>query len=141
MPHLPPPARPFEFKLRYSAYSYGGGRSDGARAAGGAHNNATASHARESIRSHATAFVELFATGHADSVARLREDGVDILVDLQGHTLGGRSEIAAARPARLQVGIYDIFYVSIGTCQKGSDLAGRGGAGGSQKAKNDFFVQ
>ncbi|MGB0571972.1 MAG: tetratricopeptide repeat protein [Alphaproteobacteria bacterium] len=40
----------------------------------------------------------------ADAVARIRDSGVDMLVDLGGFTLGARPEILAARAAPLQVG-------------------------------------
>ncbi|CAN0575473.1 unnamed protein product, partial [Ectocarpus sp. 12 AP-2014] len=69
----------------------------------GGDGNSTFSRARESIRSCASSFVDLYADGHSDSVERIRADGVDILVDLQGHTLGGRGQITAARPALVQV--------------------------------------
>lgn len=82
-------------------FSYGGGRSDHARAHG---NNVTSySRARESIRSLVPSFVDLYTMGHERAASRVREEGVDILVDLQGHTLGGRNEIMAARPAPIQV--------------------------------------
>lgn len=87
--------------VRYVAYSYGGGRGDGSSGTSG--GNTTSSRARESIRIFASSFVDLYAAGYSESSARIRADGVDILVDLQGHTLGGRGEIAAARPARVQV--------------------------------------
>ncbi|CAM9226433.1 unnamed protein product [Hapterophycus canaliculatus] len=93
---------------RYSVYSYGGGGRGAKRASPGKDVDSTSSRARESIKSHASSFVDLYAAGHGESIERIRADGIDILVDLQGHTLGGRSEITAARPARLQVN-YLIF--------------------------------
>lgn len=54
--------------------------------------------------------------GHEDAAARIQEEGVDILVDLQGHTLGGRSEIVAARPAPIQANYRSRLHTSmIGT--------------------------
>lgn len=97
---IPPPASAF---LRYSAYSYGGGGPNNRRASKKNVGSGTSSRARESIRASASSFVDLYASGHGESIERIRADGVDILVDLQGHTLGGRGEIMAARPARLQV--------------------------------------
>ena len=47
-------------------------------------------------------FVDLAACSHADAAARIRSDGVDILVDLKGYTQHARPEIAAHRPAPLQ---------------------------------------
>ena len=40
----------------------------------------------------------------SDAAARIRETGIDILVDLGGFTLGARPEILAARAAPLQIG-------------------------------------
>lgn len=47
-------------------------------------------------------FVDLSAVPHADAAARIHGDGVDILVDLKGHTQGARIEIPAQRPAPVQ---------------------------------------
>ncbi|MDQ2106727.1 O-linked N-acetylglucosamine transferase, SPINDLY family protein, partial [Azospirillum isscasi] len=47
-------------------------------------------------------FVDLAAHSHAEAASRIREDGVDILVDLKGHTQHARPEIAAHRPAPVQ---------------------------------------
>ncbi|CAM9624943.1 unnamed protein product [Ectocarpus sp. 8 AP-2014] len=88
---------------RYSVYSYGGGGQNAKRTNRGDGGNSTFSRARESIRSCASSFVDLHADGHRESVERIRAAGVDILVDLQGHTLGGRGQITAARPALVQV--------------------------------------
>jgi predicted O-linked N-acetylglucosamine transferase (SPINDLY family) len=41
--------------------------------------------------------------GDADVARRIRDDGIDILVDRHGYTLGGRLGILAARPAPVQV--------------------------------------
>src|SRR5690606_14600662 len=40
---------------------------------------------------------------HRDAATTIRNDAIDILVDLTGHTAGSRLEIAALRPAPLQV--------------------------------------
>ena len=47
-------------------------------------------------------FVDLSAHSHGGAAARIREDGVDILVDLKGYTQHARPEIAAHRPAPVQ---------------------------------------
>lgn len=91
----------YGFCGRYLAYSYGGGGEEGG--IGASDGSVNPSPARASIRSNAASFVDISAAGHSESVARIHNDGVDILVDLQGHTLRGRNEIAACRPARLQV--------------------------------------
>jgi len=47
-------------------------------------------------------FVDLRSLSHAEAAARIRADGIDILVDLTGHTDLARLEIAALRPAPIQ---------------------------------------
>ncbi len=48
------------------------------------------------------AFVDLQRVGHRQAAERIHADRVDILVDLHGHTDGGRQEVLAYRPAPLQ---------------------------------------
>lgn len=48
-------------------------------------------------------FVEVGPLSYADAAARIHADRVDILVDLTGYTALGRPEIAALRPAPIQV--------------------------------------
>jgi protein O-GlcNAc transferase len=48
-------------------------------------------------------FVDFEHVSHADAAARIRADGVDILVDLKGYTTDARPEIMALRPAAIQV--------------------------------------
>jgi predicted O-linked N-acetylglucosamine transferase (SPINDLY family) len=48
-------------------------------------------------------FVDLRGVSDAMAAERIRADGIDILVDLQGHTRGHRMPILARRPAPLQV--------------------------------------
>lgn len=48
-------------------------------------------------------FVEVGHMSAAEAARRIRADGIDILVDLKGYTLGCRTEILALRPAPVQV--------------------------------------
>ena len=48
-------------------------------------------------------FVDLEKASHAEAAARIRADGVDILVDLKGYTRYARPAIVALRPAPVQV--------------------------------------
>ena len=48
-------------------------------------------------------FVDIRQDAHGDAARRIRDDGVDILIDLKGHTLGARPQIPALRPAPIQV--------------------------------------
>jgi predicted O-linked N-acetylglucosamine transferase (SPINDLY family) len=48
-------------------------------------------------------FIDLRVFDDADAARRIADDGVDILVDLKGHTRGGRLGICACRPAPLQL--------------------------------------
>jgi len=48
-------------------------------------------------------FVDVGPLSHADAAARIHADRVDILVDLTGYTNLARTEIAALRPAPVQV--------------------------------------
>jgi protein O-GlcNAc transferase len=74
--------------LQVAAYSYG------------KDDNSTY---RRNIEALARPFLDLAAAGHAESVERIRADGPHVVVDLQGHTLGARTEIAAMRVAPVQV--------------------------------------
>ena len=48
-------------------------------------------------------FVDLFGLSNAEAAARIAQDGVQVLVDLQGYTRFARPEIFALRPAPVQV--------------------------------------
>jgi predicted O-linked N-acetylglucosamine transferase (SPINDLY family) len=58
---------------------------------------------RARIRSASDRFVEISRESHFAAARRIYDDGVDVLVDLTGYTLGGRQQIAALRPAPVQV--------------------------------------
>ncbi len=57
---------------------------------------------RRRIHAASADFVDLRALDDPDAAERIADDGVDILVDLKGHTRGGRLGISAWRPAPLQ---------------------------------------
>ena len=75
-------------RFRVIGYSYG--RDDG-------------STARRQLRESFDEFEDLVDCSHAESAARIRAGGVDILVDLKGYTTDARPEILVLRPAPLQV--------------------------------------
>jgi len=58
---------------------------------------------RRRIERDADRFLDIRNLSHPDAARAIREDGVDILVDLMGHTLHGRLEIFALRPAPIQI--------------------------------------
>lgn len=60
-------------------------------------------------------FVDLVSLGHHEAVAAVRHTGAHIVVDLQGYTLGTRSELTALRLAPIQVskGKEDLSYVGV----------------------------
>jgi protein O-GlcNAc transferase len=58
---------------------------------------------REEIRRDSDRFVDIRESGHLEAARRICRDGVDILVDLCGFSQGNRLEIAALRPAPVQV--------------------------------------
>ena len=59
--------------------------------------------ARARVKAAADHFRDLHGLADAEAALAIRSDGVDILVDAGGHTAGGRFEIVAQRPGRLQV--------------------------------------
>jgi predicted O-linked N-acetylglucosamine transferase (SPINDLY family) len=62
---------------------------------------------RRRIVADADRFVDLRAAGHVDAAAAIAAAGIDILVDLDGFVLGARPQIAALRPAPLQLRYLD----------------------------------
>jgi len=58
---------------------------------------------RARLRSACEHFTDISRESHFAAASRIHHDGVDILVDLTGHTLGARPQILALRPAPIQV--------------------------------------
>ncbi|MDO8420146.1 MAG: hypothetical protein Q7S90_08920 [Rubrivivax sp.] len=58
---------------------------------------------RQRVAAAATAFVDIRGLSDRQVAERVRSDGVDLLVDLMGHTRGHRLAVFAHRPAPLQV--------------------------------------
>ena len=58
---------------------------------------------RREIRDGCDEFVDIREMSTLDAARRIHEDEVDILVDLNGFTVGGRLVIAAMRPAPVQI--------------------------------------
>ena len=58
---------------------------------------------RKRIAEGCDRFIDVRALSALEAARRIHEDGVDILVDLKGHTKGARLEICALRPAPVQV--------------------------------------
>ena len=57
---------------------------------------------REKIKNDSDKFFDIQATGHLEAARQIYESGVDILVDLNGHTENNWLEICALRPAPVQ---------------------------------------
>lgn len=57
----------------------------------------------ERLRAHADEWVDIGLTNDRDAVQRIRNDRIDILIDLAGHTTGNRLAVLARRPAPIQM--------------------------------------
>ena len=57
---------------------------------------------RARVAAAAGTFKGLYGVSDDDVAARIRNDGIDILLDVGGHTTGARFGIVARRPARIQ---------------------------------------
>jgi predicted O-linked N-acetylglucosamine transferase (SPINDLY family) len=77
-------------RTRFEVVLYSTGRDDG-------------SAIRQRLKGAADSFIDLRGSSDAEAARRIRADGIDILVDLQGHTRGHRNAVLARRPAPLQV--------------------------------------
>ncbi|MDP3612766.1 MAG: tetratricopeptide repeat protein [Rubrivivax sp.] len=62
-----------------------------------------ASPLRRRVEAAADRFVDLRGSSDGQAAAQVRADGIDILIDLMGHTRGHRLGVLAARPAPVQV--------------------------------------
>jgi len=71
---------------------------------------------RDRLRDACDHWVELRALSEPDCAKRIQADGIDILVDLKGHTGRARTGILAARPAPLQVAWLGFPGTFGGTC-------------------------
>ena len=58
---------------------------------------------RHRIAAAADQFIDLRGCSDAQAAERVRADGIDVLIDLAGHTRGHRLGVFAARPAPIQV--------------------------------------
>ncbi len=67
------------------------------------HGPADASPMRRRLEAAFEHFVDIHRLGDLAAAQRIRDDGIDILVDLAGYTRDGRTEILAPRPAPIQV--------------------------------------
>jgi predicted O-linked N-acetylglucosamine transferase (SPINDLY family) len=54
------------------------------------------------VRAACEHFVDVTTMGHHAIAQRMRDDGIDIAIDLKGHTRDSRIELLAARPAPVQ---------------------------------------
>jgi protein O-GlcNAc transferase len=77
-------------RARFEVYAYSYGPDDG-------------SPIRARIKSACEHFVDIAGHSHAEAARRIQSDGIEVLVDLKGYTLGSRSQIVALRPAAVQV--------------------------------------
>ncbi len=77
-------------RAKFSIYAYSCSGDDG-------------SHYRQRIAADCDAFVDLSSVDTISAARRIHEDGIDILVDLKGYTRQNRLDIAALRPAPIQV--------------------------------------
>jgi predicted O-linked N-acetylglucosamine transferase (SPINDLY family) len=58
---------------------------------------------RQRVAKAADSFIDIRGLSDPQAAQRIRDDGIDILIDLQGHTRGQRIAVFAHRPAPVQV--------------------------------------
>lgn len=58
---------------------------------------------RQRLRAAFEHFTEIGPLSHLEAAQRIRNDGIDILIDLKGYTRSARTEIFALRPSPIQV--------------------------------------
>lgn len=58
---------------------------------------------RKTVEKYSDKFTDIRNTGHIEAAKLINKDGVDILVELKGHTQYSRLEIPAMRPSPIQV--------------------------------------
>ena len=58
----------------------------------------------ETLRAGFDTFADLERAATADIAQRIADDGIDVLIDLAGYTLGARPAVLALRPAPVQLG-------------------------------------
>src|SRR5262249_2324031 len=75
---------------RFEIYAYACGPDDG-------------SAIRARIRGACEHFVDVAGDAYAATARRIYDDGIDVLIDLTGYTLGARTQVFALRPAPVQV--------------------------------------
>ena len=64
-------------------------------------HNADSTTAR--LKNNADSWCDISGLGDIEAAKRIQMDGIDILVDLAGHTAGSRPGIFACKPAPIQV--------------------------------------
>ncbi|MBF0125200.1 MAG: tetratricopeptide repeat protein, partial [Magnetococcales bacterium] len=77
-------------RRRFTVFAYSSGPDDG-------------SSYRQRIEHDVDHFVDITALNDHQAAQRIRADGIDILIDLNGHTAGARLPILAYRPATVQL--------------------------------------
>lgn len=82
-------ALPLHDRSRFKVFAYSSGYDD-------------RSEIRCSIENNVDRFVDIAAMSDAEAAATIATDGVQVLIDLSGHTTGGRLGILARRPAPVQ---------------------------------------